>query len=172
MTKKTMFGYGMMRCTPISLALSLFLVLLFPNPVRADGVTVRPNFAQAKIMVLTQDGANLALQVELARSDEEISYGLMFLSDLPSTDGMLFLLPGYEVQSFWMKNTVMPLDIIFLDEKGAVLNVYAHTTPLSTEHLYSAGPTKMVLEVKAGMAAKWGIGSGAVVTPPPNFITP
>lgn len=167
-----MFGYGMMHRTTISLAISLLLVLFFPNSTRADGVSVRPDFTQAKIMVLTQDGANLALSVELARSDEEIAYGLMFLSDLPATDGMLFLLPGYEVQSFWMKNTVMPLDIIFLDEKGAVLNVYAHTTPLSTEHLYSAGPTKMVLEVKAGMAAKWGIGPGAVVTPPAHFITP
>lgn len=105
--------------------------------------------------------------MELARTDTEIAYGLMYISDLPpGVDGMLFYLPDYGRHAFWMKNTVMPLDIVFLDEQGAVVNIFANTRPLSTERLISAGPSAMALEVKAGQAAAWGIGPGTIITAP------
>ncbi len=141
-----------------------------PSFAVANSVPLRPSFAQDKITLRSQDGVTRTLRVELARTPHEVSYGLMYIPDMPGTDGMLFRLPGLGRYSFWMKNTVMPLDIIFLDEKGAVVNQYNNTTPFSTDYLFSAGAALMVLEVKAGMAKKWGIGKGATITPPPGFL--
>lgn len=170
MTGLLRFWASGLKNAAVSLTLASFLVFFSPWAALADGVSVRPNFAQGKITLKAKDGSQRTLQVELARTDDEIAYGLMYLSDLPGTDGMLFRLPGFAQYAFWMKNTIMPLDIIYLDNKGAVVNLYANTKPLSTEHLYSSGPALMVLEVKAGMADIWAIGPGTIVTPPAGFL--
>lgn len=156
--------------TAVAAALFVYLVVPAPWLAGADSTPLRPNFTQDKITLQGSDGTTRTLRVELARTEEEVSYGLMYLSDLPGTDGMLFRLPNLAQYAFWMKNTIMPLDIVYFDDKGAVVNLYANAKPLSMEHLYSSGPARMVLEVKAGMAKEWAIGPGATIIPPAGFL--
>ena len=85
--------------------------------------------------------------------------------DLKDNQGMICLFPEPKVQSFWMQNTLIPLDIIFLDKDGKVLNI-AHGKPKDETLLPSTGPANYVLELKGGMAAKLGISAGTKLTIP------
>ena len=79
---------------------------------------------------------------------------------------MLFVFGTSAARTFWMKNTPLPLDIIFIDDAGKVVNVAEHTTPLTTTPIRSTGPARYVLEVNAGFADRHGIGAGAKVALP------
>ena len=95
--------------------------------------------------------------------------GMMFLTDKDVKDnqGMLFVFDSPKPQSFWMQNTLIPLDIIYIDAKGKVLNI-AHGKPKDETPLPSTGSAQYVLELKSGMASKFNIGPGTVVTIPSN----
>ncbi len=80
---------------------------------------------------------------------------------------MLFVFGSDGPRSFWMKNTPLPLDIIFINAAKRVVSIAANTTPYSLESLPSAGPAKYVLEVNGGFCARHGIAAGASVTLPP-----
>lgn len=101
-----------------------------------------------------------AFRVELADTDEAQSRGLMFRNELGDFEGMLFPSDGPEPRSFWMKNTPLSLDIIFVGVDGRVLNVAANTEPYSTLSVSSAGLTSAVLELRGGRAAELGIEPG------------
>ena len=88
----------------------------------------------------------------------------MFLTDreVKATEGFLFAFPRSEPRSFWMRNTVIPLDIIYLDSKGKVLNIQKGE-PFKEFGLPSDGPSQYVLELKGGYAAKYGIKKGSIL---------
>jgi uncharacterized protein len=102
-------------------------------------------------------------QVEIADTEAERAQGLMYRQGLETDRGMLFIFEAAEPQSFWMKNTLIPLDIIFIGADGRVLNIEADAKPLTLVSRRSAGPAKFVLELKAGEAARRGIAPGAKV---------
>ena len=104
------------------------------------------------------------LVIELAESDEEQAQGLMYRRSLPERGGMLFVSAEPSMRSFWMRNTPLPLDIIFLDDSLRVVNIVKRTTPYSEEHILSTAPAQYVLEIRAGMSDRWGIDSTAYVT--------
>lgn len=104
------------------------------------------------------------LVIELAESDEEQAQGLMYRRSLPERAGMLFVSAEPTMRSFWMRNTPLPLDIVFLDDSLRVVNVVKRTTPYSEEHILSTAPAQYVLEVRAGMTDRWGVDSTAYVT--------
>jgi uncharacterized membrane protein (UPF0127 family) len=106
------------------------------------------------------------VRVEIARTREELSRGLMWRSELDRDAGMLFVFGNSAPRTFWMKNTPLSLDILFIDGEGAVLNVASATTPYSEAPIRSAGPARYVLEVNSGFAAEHGIGPGAKVELP------
>lgn len=108
----------------------------------------------------------VAVRVEIARTREQLSRGLMWRNELDADAGMLFVFGDSAPRTFWMKNTPLPLDIVFIDDRGTVLNVAASTTPYSESPIRSAGPARYVLEVNAGFTAKHGIGPGAKVELP------
>ncbi|MEL6337828.1 MAG: DUF192 domain-containing protein [Pseudomonadota bacterium] len=109
---------------------------------------------------------SVSFSVEIADEPEERRRGLMFRQSMPTDAGMLFLFDVPHQASFWMRNTFIPLDIIFLDASGTVLNVAERTVPFSeTPHL-SDGLATAVLEVNAGLAEAHGIGPGAQVRHP------
>ena len=101
--------------------------------------------------------------VEIASTPEEIERGLMYRKSLCQTCGMLFSFPDSQKRSFWMKNTPIPLDIIFIDENYKVLNIAKNTTPYSTESLFSEGKVRYVLEVNAGWSAKNNLKKGDLI---------
>lgn len=99
-------------------------------------------------------------QAELADEAGERSLGLMFRRDLPEDRGMLFIFPEDTQTPFWMKNTLISLDIIFIDLDHRVVSLAAEAQPQSTELLYPEGPYRFVLEIPGGRAAELGIQAG------------
>jgi uncharacterized membrane protein (UPF0127 family) len=105
-------------------------------------------------------------RLELAHTPEEQAQGLMFRESLPEKTGMLFLFPDKGVHRFWMKNTMIPLDMIWMDAEGKVLFVSADTPPCKADPCPSYGPESpaaMVLEIAGGKAAREKIGVGSVL---------
>jgi len=126
--------------------------------------------SRGPVVTLHGTQGEVAVRVEIARTREELSRGLMWRTDLDADAGMLFVFGNSAPRTFWMKNTPLPLDILFLDDAGTVVNVAAATTPYSEAPIPSAGPARYVLEVNAGFAAKHGIGAGARVELPAEAI--
>lgn len=100
------------------------------------------------------------IDIELATNDQEKAQGLMDRKSMKDTQGMLFIFPHAEEQSFWMKNTYISLDIIYIDEKKEIVSVQKYTTPLSEESLPSFKKAQFVLEVNAGFCDKYHIAYG------------
>lgn len=98
--------------------------------------------------------------VEVADTPEAQSKGLMFRTELGPDEGMIFPYDGTTAQSFWMKNTPLPLDIIFVGPDKTISNIAAMTTPYSLDSVYSVGPVLGVLELRGGRAEELGIEAG------------
>jgi len=101
-----------------------------------------------------------AFQVELAITPEEKEHGLMFRRELPEGQGMLFDFQFDQNVAFWMKNTYIPLDMLFIRADGRILRIAENTEPLSERNIPSGGPVRAVLEVIGGTAKKLGIAAG------------
>ncbi len=112
-----------------------------------------------RLIVDTANGA-VRLNVEIADDEQERNRGLMFRETLADDAGMLFDFPVPEHASFWMRNTVLSLDIIFIGTDGRILNIADHTTPYSDDPIPAAGLTRGVLELRAGRAEALGIRPG------------
>lgn len=98
--------------------------------------------------------------VELARTEEEQATGLMNRSTLSPDRGMIFPFEPPREASFWMKNTLIPLDMVFIRADGSIANIEANTVPLSLQPVYSDGPVAAVLEIAGGRSAELGIKAG------------
>lgn len=119
--------------------------------VRSDGV----------VEIVKPDGAVAAtLAVEIAETPEARGRGLMGRALGDFMAGMLFIFETPQTQTFWMRNTPGSLDMLFIDAGGKVLNIAAHTTPLSDQLYSSAGPALYVVEARAGFAERFGIRPG------------
>jgi uncharacterized membrane protein (UPF0127 family) len=104
--------------------------------------------------------------LELALTPEDQAQGLMFRESLPDRTGMLFVFPEISPHHFWMKNTMIPLDMIWMDESGRVFFVSARTPPCRADPCPTYGPdapVHQVLEVAAGLAEKEGVRVGSVL---------
>jgi uncharacterized membrane protein (UPF0127 family) len=99
-------------------------------------------------------------KVEIADSFEERSAGLMFREDLCDTCGMLFVFEDEAPRSFWMKDTSISLDMIFMDSSGLINTIHENTEPFTLDNYESAEPSKYVLEVNAGYASRFDLESG------------
>lgn len=104
--------------------------------------------------------------VEIADTSEKRSLGLMFRDSLPDDHGMIFLFPGESMQSFWMKNVRIPLDILYFDADRKLVSVSEKAQPCRTQRCRgypSSGPAQFVLELNAGKAAELGVQPGDVL---------
>ena len=101
--------------------------------------------------------------VEFAQTDEERAKGLMFRESMNVNDGMLFIFDEEKSRRFWMKNTLIPLDMIFLDVNKTVVFIHANVQPCEDDpcKLYESPPAQYVLEINAGIAEKDGIVVGS-----------
>jgi len=115
----------------------------------------------ARVELVTAAGARHEVAVELARTDAEQARGLMFRSALAEDAGMLFIFPDTARRAFWMKNTLIPLDMLFVDEAGVVAGIVREATPLTLEQRDPGVPCRYVLEVRGGWAARHDVAPGA-----------
>lgn len=127
-----------------------------------SGAALLPSAAVADeaVAVVTPRGRT-ALTVELADDPGERARGLMFREALPKDHGMLFDFGTTADVAFWMKNTPLSLDMIFIREDGEVVRVVPNTVPYSTAEIPSGAPVRFVLEVEAGTARRLGIAPGS-----------
>jgi len=119
-----------------------------------------PTATRAAVVVETRDGGRHRVAVELARTDAERSRGLMNRASLPAEAGMLFLFSASDDHAFWMKNTFIPLDMIFIDEGGRIVGVVERAAPGSLALRSIGAPSRYVLEVNGGWAAAKGVRAG------------
>ena len=117
-------------------------------------------------LIVSAGGRDIKFEVELATNDAERSRGLMYRKQLGAYDGMLFDFYQEMPVSFWMKNTLIPLDMVFIAADGTVRHVHANAVPLSTDTVPSRFPVRAVLEINGGSAALLGIKPGDKVKHP------
>lgn len=124
--------------------------------------TKGPSQAEARTEQLAIDTQAGPVQfvVEIADTEEERNRGLMFRDALADNAGMLFDFPTPERASFWMRNTQISLDIIFIGVDGRIMNIAERTAPYSEEGIPAAGLTRGVLEIRGGRASELGIRPG------------
>ena len=142
----------------------LALALLLPLSVAAQGVpgtnAPQPDLPKEKLVIVTSDGVKHPLQVEMAISNEQQTIGLMFRATVPADGGMLFDWGAPRDSTMWMRNTIAPLDMLFINGDGTIRHIAENTTPRSLAMIPSDGPVRATLELAAGTAARLHIQVG------------
>jgi uncharacterized membrane protein (UPF0127 family) len=100
------------------------------------------------------------INIEIADDDTKRSLGLMFRKSMAEDEGMLFIFPTEEYQSFWMRNTELSLDMIFVNAKNEIVTIIKNAEPFSEKSFPSTKPAKYVVEVNAGYTSNYGINLG------------
>ena len=118
------------------------------------------NFPSADLTISDGKKFKLVFKVWLADTPQRQAQGLMFVRSLPDLRGMLFAYPQSRTLSMWMKNTYIPLDMVFIDEHGRISQVIEQTTPFSLATISSKDPALAVLEIAGGEAKRLGIKPG------------
>lgn len=149
--------------TALCLLCSLWPCLLMIFAAMMTGCD-EPRFAPNMPIQVAIGSRNYKL--EIARTEKDREFGLMFRNSMPPDRGMLFVFPDQQPRGFWMKNTKIPLDILFLDTGGRVVSIHT-MTPLSTRTTQSASPARFAIELNAGQAAAAGIKAGDIIVLPP-----
>jgi uncharacterized membrane protein (UPF0127 family) len=139
------------------IALILLGLFVAGGPGRSAG--------QQTIEIASKSGVHM-FSVEIADNDAEREKGLMYRKELPEGRGMLFDFHREQDVSFWMQNTYIPLDMLFIRADGSILRIAENTEPLSTRLIPSGGPVRAVLEVIGGTTRKLGIAPGDRVAAP------
>ncbi len=153
----------MMRKLP---ALMLIVIALFgcrettstPEPT---GNSLSDNFALDTLTIETPNGASHDFNVYLALTPAQQRRGLMFVRELPANSGMLFVYDVSGHRSMWMKNTFIPLDLVFAKDDGTISSIIHNAEPLTLTSRGSTEPVSWVLELNGGTARRLGIGPGS-----------
>jgi len=124
-----------------------------------------PSFRKDGTLTFVRDDGSDArtIDIEIADTDEELARGLMYRRSMGYDQGMLFLLKETNAQGFWMKNTPLPLDIIFLAPDSTIINIAKRTTPFSKELIRPEAPKRYVVEVRGGFTDRFNIEPGMTV---------
>jgi uncharacterized protein len=134
--------------------------LLLAAPAAAEEVCA-PGFAD-----LRAGGSSYRFEVEVADDDAERARGLMHRESLGRFEGMLFVYDAPQPATFWMENTLIPLDMLFFDEAGRLARVHADAEPMSREVIFGGDEIRYVLEINGGLAETLGIAEGAEIRHP------
>jgi uncharacterized membrane protein (UPF0127 family) len=134
---------------------------------RKDDVTaedyVGPTLPRARVLLRDAFGGVHPVEVEVAATPASRTRGLMWRRELPAGQGMLFIFPEEEVQSFWMRNTLIPLDMIFIQSGGRIVGIIERAEPLTLTGRSVGVPGRYVLEVPGGWSQTVGLKRGGAV---------
>ncbi|MEM7278746.1 MAG: DUF192 domain-containing protein [Pseudomonadota bacterium] len=139
------------------------LLLLAPASYAANSITADKEFFtlfEAQTLVLEAGAFCLPMTIYLAQTGAQKRRGLMFVRRMAQDAGMLFYYKPPTTMSMWMKNTIIPLDILFLDQTGTLINIRANAKPYSLEPLRSEAKGSFALELNAGRANELGLSPG------------
>ncbi len=141
-----------------SLGLSLLFLALTPLvPLASSGLAT---FDKHEIVIETRAGIRHDFTIEMAASPKQQAQGLMFRRDMAPDAGMLFVYRPVRVVSMWMRNTVIPLDMLFIGEDGRIEKIVERTVPMSLRTISSDRPVRGVLELNSGTASRLGFEPG------------
>ena len=122
----------------------------------------QPTLPRSPLSIETANGP-VNLTVELANTDIQRQTGMMFRRTMAANTGMLFDFGGEAYRAFWMKNTLIPLDMIFIRGDGTIAHIAANAVPLTEDSVPSTAPVRAVLEIPGGRAAALGLAEGNAV---------
>jgi uncharacterized protein len=120
--------------------------------------------AQPKVIIQTEKNRELTFQVEVADTPAKREIGLQYRRDLSPDRGMIFLFPRESRLSFWMKNTPIPLDMIFISSDRKIVGIVEQAVPFSTDSRSVPAASRFVLEINGGLAGRYGIKVGDSIT--------
>ncbi|WP_207478597.1 DUF192 domain-containing protein [Arenibaculum pallidiluteum] len=123
-------------------------------------------FKVEPLTIETAAGGRYRFNVEMAQTPAQMAQGLMFRKELAPDSGMLFVHPADQIASMWMKNTFIPLDMVFISSDGRVADIRERATPHSLETISSSVPVRAVLELAGGIVSRLGIRRGDKVLHP------
>ncbi len=137
---------------------------LVPAPQSVGQAVTRSAVAfnrQGELRFLDKNDDLLSIvQIEIADDDAKRTQGLMYRDSMAENEAMLFILPSETEQSFWMKNCIIPLDIIYANSKNQIITIQKNTVPYSEDSIPSNGPAKYVVEVNAGFCDRHSVKPG------------
>ncbi len=153
-----------MRLT-VALSLCLSMLLLLMSCRRTSSPPAPPErsipFREDGRLAFVRDGDTLVvIAIEIAETDSARQRGLMERTHLPERSGMLFIFEQEEIQGFWMANTPLSLDIIFVNRDSQIVSIAKYTRPYSSETISSQYPARFVVEVPAGFTDTYGLLEG------------
>ena len=140
----------------------IFISIAFTN---ANADTNKITFQNSSLTIQTKDSEYI-FNIEIAVTEKERSRGLMYRKELKQTEGMLFLYPEKQIIKMWMKNTLIPLDMIFINNNGKIIDIFKMTIP---KDLTPIGPNvklKGVLEINGGLTSYLNINKGDFIIHP------
>lgn len=143
--------------------ISLFFVLFFYSPfslAQRDVSHVLPNAVSIDVLDAKTAKKKTTFITEVANSPQEQERGLMFREYMQKLNGMLFDFKHDQPLAFWMKNTYIPLDMLFVGENNEIVHVHADAVPFSEETIPSLHPARYVVEINGGLAKEYGIVAG------------
>jgi len=139
-------------------------VMTLPSSPRAEESDVV--FERSELQIETKSGERHRFDIEVARTAQQRARGLMFREELAPDAGMLFINPGDQEIRMWMKNTLIPLDMLFVGADGRILKIVENTVPLSEDIITSGVAARAVIEVNGGTSERLGIEPGDRVRHP------
>lgn len=150
-----------------------YIISMIPQSSSTPVKNIEVNTTQPKDIKFKKEGiislhrmsgdSVTTIEVEVAETDNERAQGMMYRQSLGGDQGMLFIFEKERPQSFWMKNTYIPLDIIFIDQNFRIVDQYLGAEPKSTKSIQSRRAATYVLEVNAGFCRAYNIGPGMTI---------
>ena len=135
----------------------MLIIFLFLSGQSFTVVDLDRDLKKSSLIVSTSKKTCYLLSIWIAHSIKEKARGLMYVRNMPEQSGMLFVYTESDQRSMWMKNTYIPLDIIFIKNSETISSIARNTEPLSLKNIRSTEPVNYVLEINAGMTKKMGI---------------
>ena len=140
----------------------IFISIAFTN---ANADTNKITFQKSSLTIQTKDSEYI-FNIEIAVTEKERSRGLMYRKELKQTEGMLFLYPEKQIIKMWMKNTLIPLDMIFINNNGKIMDIFKMTIPKDLTPIGPDVKLKGVLEINGGLTSYLNINKGDFIIHP------
>jgi len=144
--------------------LSLLLLYVAGTAAAIEPAQLMRGFDQGQVTIETAANGRTAIDVYIASNHEQRAQGLMQVSAMNRHEGMVFVYPDKSVISMWMKNTLIPLDMVFADKQGRIMHMHRNAVPHDTSIISSVEAVALVLELNAGSIDAFGIAIGDRIT--------